>query len=192
MLAAKPEDVGVAMSDPELFEAAPGVARERMLTAARAVAFLQSVAPVTYKPSFTGGVELVDPVELDRYERHVEGALDPYGTMERLPQGTFTIEHATAMRVVWPQLYQRMQMGALEEIGEREAMGRPVSYRARVHLGILLQMPLDDSMRPGLQPPQGPQIAPPEERAKAPSVNAEITGPAPMMTERIEAGGERA
>lgn len=173
----------------------PDLANMRAFVAAKAVAFLHSVAPMTYKPPFQGGAELVDPVQLDQYERYLEAVVDPINTMGRISEGTFTLEHAKALKAVYPSLYQYMQHEALDEVGRREQMGRPMTFKSRMMLGLFLELPLDPSMRPGWSvtaPEPSPtermmaQNTPKKQSAKLSSDSSTMTS-----TERIERGGER-
>jgi len=138
------------LDDEVLLAEAPNTYRARYTTAARAVAYLKSVEPQTYKPLFSGGTELVDPVQVERYEMAVTAITDPYGTLERLVTGLLAPEHLNALDAVHPELMATVRDGVLEEVGERVGAGKAIDWRARTRLGQMLRMPLDDSQRPGI------------------------------------------
>ena len=160
----------------ELHDFAPEVARGIVERSAVAVTFLASKVPDVYEPAFGNGTPIVAPEELDRFERYVNAVQDPLGAVEKVMTGSLSLEHAEALRVVYPKIYGEMQSKALEMLGRRKQEGRRISDESLVQLGLMLDMPLTDSLKPGflasLQSPAmttpGPGPAPVSPRAPKP------------------------
>lgn len=176
----------------ELHEFAPDVARGLVERSAVAVQFLASKAPSVYESEFGSSVKIVDPAALDRFERYVSAASDPLGAVEKIARGVFDKEAAETLQVVYPKMFVELQSRVLQMLGRRKQEGRPTSHEARVQLGLLLRMPLDDSLRPGflssLQPPEPRQtgVGPaPSSGARAKPI--EVTGQRTDLG-RLEAG----
>ena len=160
----------------ELHDFAPEVARGIVERSAVAVTFLASKVPDVYEPAFGNGKPIVAPEELDRFERYVNAVQDPLGAVEKVMTGSLSLEHAEALRVVYPKIYAEMQSKALEMLGRRKQEGRRISDESLVQLGLMLDMPLTDSLKPGflasLQSPAmttpGPDPTPAAPRAPKP------------------------
>jgi hypothetical protein len=148
-IVADPGLLAESLDDPDAWEAAPEITKARLATAARALAYLKSVEPRTFRPLF-GGTELVDPAEIDRYEQSVQAVADPYGTLEGLWSGGLSLTHRDALDVVYPSLMNVVRMGVLEAVGAAAKNDTAVDYRARERLGMLLQIPISDLQRPGM------------------------------------------
>jgi hypothetical protein len=150
-LGGDPMAVADAMERPTeaLRMAAPGVADAVVAGAARAAAYLRSVAPQIYEPPFGGDVAMVDPFALDEFEQRLEAVEDPWGTLERLRTGTLTREHVEALQAVYPRVYEQLVGDVMEVVGTRSNENKPVSFQARTALSLLTGQPLDDSLRPG-------------------------------------------
>jgi hypothetical protein len=128
---------------------APEVARSRILTASRAVAYLKSVEPPTYRPPFSGGKELADRFSLDRYEHVLRAAVDPDTVLAHgLRTGTLTVDQVSAIHAIYPAKLAKVRADVLEKLGAAEKAGKAVDHVAKVRLGILLGMPLDASLQP--------------------------------------------
>jgi hypothetical protein len=128
--------------------AAPGLAGVLQSNVQRAAIFLASKQPISYADPFSGQKPIVDQASLAKYERYVEAVADPIGVLEQLHNGTVSVEHAEALREVYPQIYQRAQGQILSELGAAAEEGRAIPYRTRVQLGIAFQIPTDYSLRP--------------------------------------------
>lgn len=167
-LSSRPEEVpdrlGPGMN--EIRAVAPKLAETMGVRASLAVAFLSSKLPPAYSPPFSNKV-IVDPVALERFGRYADAVTDPIGVIEGLESGGFSLEHAEALRAVYPSIYRKVQGDVMEMVGRRAQDGKPLSHLARVRLGTLLQIPLDASQRPGFaealhRPPAQPQQPAPQ------------------------------
>lgn len=192
---ANPELLSDLLRDDDAWREAPGVSAAQTTTAARAVAFLKAVEPVTYKPAFSN-VEIVDPIALDRYERHVHAVANPIASMELILSGVFAKEHKEALQAVYPRMFDGLRQLVLTLLGRAQQQRRNVPHKARVMLGLMLGLPLDDSLRPEFrqqqqatqQPGASQPIQPPAPQVRA---GGELNRPAQTPMDRIEAGGER-
>jgi len=71
---------------------------------------------------------------------------NPKDASELLSEGKLTNEQAKAMRVVWPSIYQDLQVMALENMQRLGEDGKTISFQKRVRLGLMLQIPTDALM----------------------------------------------
>ena len=148
-LAADPLKLAETLDDGELLGVAPEAGRARTLAASRAIAYLKSVEPPTYRPPFSGGVELVSQAMLDEYEQQVQATVDPIGTIYHgLKRGTLTPTHVRAIQAVYPKQLEKLRADVLEKLGAAEKAGKAIDSAARVRLGVMLGMPLDASLLP--------------------------------------------
>lgn len=155
---------------------APGLVAAVGQAAARAVAYLQSVAPAPAQDpdSITPHLEPPPPVSpdaIEQYSHRLEGVENPMSILHDLERGVVVPEKVEAVQAVWPELYQRMQQTTFAALAEARD---PVEYDRRVLLELALGGggALEPSLRPevlalmhstaGLeQQQQGPRMRPP-------------------------------
>lgn len=127
---------------------APEVSGSMMTKIALGAEFLASKMPPKTVDPLTGTSWDVDAAKRESFDRYYEAVVEPMSAIERLEDGTFTSEHAEALRVVWPRMYEKIQNQVLQELQEAADEGRKIGYQARASLGILLGIPTDVTMRP--------------------------------------------
>lgn len=148
-MAANPLVLADVVRDDALMAVAPNAARERILTTSRGIAYLKSIEPPTYRPPFSGSIELVDQFALAQYERQLQAAIDPHAVLRvGIRNGTLTVDQVDAVHAVYPKVLERVRTEVLQRLGAAEEAGEAVEHAARVQLGILLGMPLDSSLQP--------------------------------------------
>jgi hypothetical protein len=146
----------------------------------RKLTYLQKHAPKLPTPGPLGTREWRPSTgELERFARRIRAAEDPLTVLQDVERGTVTTEAAEALREVYPALFSEVQMRLLGRAAELEAK---LPYQRVMHLSILFDAPLDDSLRPpnllrlqsahasSAQAGQGPQAAGPQQAPPAPSV----------------------
>ena len=84
-------------------------------------------------------------LELAKFERYLQVIDDPLSIIDDLESGTMTREHVEALNAVYPELYQKLRNTAMEKIVEEP---ESVDYTQRIQLGILLDLPSDESLIP--------------------------------------------
>lgn len=128
---------------------APKTAAAIATTASKAVQFLASKAPSDKTPD-----TVVNPVarkwkpsvsEVAKWNRYVDAVSDPLKTLGRINDGTVSREEAEAIKVVYPKLYQHMQLELMGRISELEY---ELPYKKRVQMSILFDVPLDPTLQP--------------------------------------------
>lgn len=181
------EDMETAVA--ELHDLAPDVARGIVERSSVAVQFLAAKAPDVYEPEFGPQVKIADPAELDRFERYVAAVTDPLEAVDKISRGVLDIEAAETLKTVYPKIFGELQSRVLDMLGRRKQEGLETSHEALEQLGLLLDMPLTDSLKPGfLAPQQAPQQAPPAGPApRPPSKPRQVTGVRSELG-RLEAG----
>lgn len=137
----------------ELADVAPYTSTRAQATAMAAHTFLRQNAPRIYRSAWSQD-EVVDPAEVAKYQRYVETVEDPSIVWRRLGDLSLTRDHVHALRTVYPATHEDLRESVMGEMGEamrgaREGKHKPPPYDLRVHLGTLLEIPADPSLRPG-------------------------------------------
>lgn len=130
---------------------APGVSSAIENATVRGTQFLMAKLPPVYKPPMSTQPPMVDHVSLSKFLRYTEVVEDPVVALERLADRSLTVEHAEALRVVYPAIFADVQSKIVDELSEKEARGERVPFRDRVQLGILFDVPADQSLTPESQ-----------------------------------------
>lgn len=131
-----------------LTDAAPGIAGSAAEKVGVAAAFLADKLPPEISDPVTGRKRIIDPATRDAFDRYHEAVTDPVATLGRLEDGTMTLEHAEALREVWPALYEDVQGKVFEGLQAAADEGREVPYTRRKSLGILFDLPTVPEMTP--------------------------------------------
>lgn len=85
-----------------------------------------------------------EPTDMERaqFQRYAQIVEQPLTILEELEAGTMTREHVEALKYVYPEIYKQVQLSVYETI----ASNPDVSYQKKVQLGILLDIPSDESL----------------------------------------------
>jgi len=126
----------------------PSLAFEAQQQMVAAVEFLDSKMP---KSPNQGVAELLfqkdyEPtsMELAKFRRYVQVVEQPLTVLEELENGTLTREHVEALSSVYPALYENLRLEVMEQIVAHPDM----PYQKKLSLGILLDLPSDESLQP--------------------------------------------
>lgn len=128
--------------------AAPNVANQMQQTLVKATQFLDTKIP---KPYDSGSGQMFKreyqptSMELAKFERYVQAVEHPLSVLDDLEKGTLTSEHVETLKTVYPALYRQIQQQALDQVAGPE--GQEMSYSKKVTLGILLDIPTDESLQ---------------------------------------------
>lgn len=142
-----------------LADAAPGIAGAATEKVGLAAAFLASKLPPPIHDPLSGTRQVIDLDTRDRFDRYTEAVVDPIATLRRLESGTMTVEHAEALREVWPALYGDVRDRTLSALQEAAHGGETLPLSRRIALGILFELPTDYTMTPEYQAAIAPQAA---------------------------------
>lgn len=126
--------------------AAPNTTMALNSTISTAIQFLNSKLP---KDASRGGglfARKWEPssVELAKFERYLEAVENPMSAIEDLESGSLTRESIEAIKVVYPDIYVRLQSEAMDQITQNQEL----DYNKRLQLGVLLDLPSDSSLLP--------------------------------------------
>lgn len=120
-------------------------AQQRLVTA---VDFLNSKLP---KSSHEGTAQFLfnkeyTPTTMERakFQRYLQIVEQPFTVLAEIEQGTLTREHVEALQSVYPEIYKEVQDQVMEQINEHP----DTPYQKRLTLGILLNIPSDQSLDP--------------------------------------------
>jgi len=147
----------------DVMEVAPdlgGAMSERVHAAAE---FLSDKLPPESVDPLTGKSTIVDDVTRDRFDRYYEAVTEPIKTLKKLEDGTFTSEHAEAIRTVWPRLYEDMQMRVFQQLADAADKGAALPLSAKVSLGVLFDLVTDPSMTGRFQAQKAAAMGAPSE-----------------------------
>jgi hypothetical protein len=199
-LAGDPMAIGERLES-EVFDlrhVAPAAADLIPKIGAKATMFLMSKLPPVHTPKFGGGKPLVDPAQLTKFGSYAEALADPLSKLAALATGGLQTEHVEAIAACYPKLFERFTAQIMEAVGMAKKNGRPVPYQARVRVGSLFGIPLDDSLEPGFAasinggPPPPAEMPPPGTTVRGTLSKAPIERDSSRTTiEHLEKGGVR-
>jgi hypothetical protein len=84
-------------------------------------------------------------LELSKFERRVNAIQNPLSVIDDLIDGTLSTESVDAVKTVYPKLFENIQGRVMQYFMDNP---QTVSYNNRIKLSLLLDMPLDDDLRP--------------------------------------------
>lgn len=148
LLASNPAELAaeIRRMTQDLDDVAPLLAGAVTKKVTLAATFLASKAPATYKAPWSTRPPLVDPVEEAKFEKYLEAVSRPMDAIARLSHGTFTREHAEAIRVVYPAEYMDLQREAIERLAKMQERGESPSLSTMTTLSILFDTPGDPTL----------------------------------------------
>lgn len=129
-----------------LLQSMPTMGFEAQQQIVRAVTFLNDKMP---KHMDSGPARMLFPREYEptsmekaKFERYLQAVEQPLSVLAELEQGTVTREHIEAIKYVYPEIYRETQQAVMEQISEHPDL----PYQKRLQLGILLDIPADESL----------------------------------------------
>lgn len=149
-----PEAMGARverMMGKDLPAAAPNVSASVATVAARAVAFLASVAPAGQTPrgllSQNKEVRYSD-AELAQWGRTRDAVAHPEHVIAEAEKGRLSREGIQAIKHVYPTIYVQLQQMVMDRLAELDKKGLldQMSYPRRAAIGAMLGIPADDTM----------------------------------------------
>jgi hypothetical protein len=149
-----------------MYEGAPNTTTAADALAVQAALFIGSKLPK--RSSQPGMLDMFNKprppskFDLSKLERYVDAVENPMSVFENMERGRLSSEGVEALKTVYPNLYERLQSSVLEAVGKNPKM----PYSQKLQLGMLLDIPTDESLVPenimGLQSTfnQEPEVAP--------------------------------
>lgn len=142
--------IGAAVGDNR--EAAPKVTAAATATAIRGMEFLASKVPHSREDPYSPQPHLEKPrasdAEISQFKRYVEAVDDPTMVFTAAQKGTLTRDHVEAVKAVYPVLYDEMRVRIMESLATSRTQ---LSYKKKIQLGILLDLPTDKTLSPDFQ-----------------------------------------
>lgn len=130
----KDPEKAFASIPPELMAGAPSTSAALVNKLMQANMFLLSKAP---KDPNAGMVPALKPAwkpsaaDVSRWFRYVEAIEQPARMLEKMSQGTFTLEHKEALEAVYPELYADIKARMYERLGQ---WNKPLPYGKKAML----------------------------------------------------------
>lgn len=118
----------------DLMNGAPGTTAALTAKLLQANQFLLSKAP---KDPYAGMTPALKPLwkpaasDVSKWYRYVEAVEQPARMLEKMAQGTFTLEHKEALQTVYPALYEDMKARMYDRLAQWE---KPLPYGKKVML----------------------------------------------------------
>ncbi len=109
-------------------------------------------------------------LQMSKFERYLEVVENPISALEDMKEGTLTREAAETLKVVYPNLYKKMQTEVLDNLSKNK---ENIPYSKRIQLGILLDVPTDVSLKPEYVAALQANLAIQEQAPKATPTKAE-------------------
>jgi hypothetical protein len=124
---------------------APGTSAEVIATMQRATQFLGSKLPRDPKDPSIFPMSRWTPssTELAKFERYLEATEHPKNVLNDLRKGVVSKEAVEALQAVYPNLYGRLQKEVMNMVAEDSTK---LGYSKRLQLGLLLNLPTDNSL----------------------------------------------
>jgi hypothetical protein len=132
-------------------EHAPGIAEAAAEKVGVAAAFLAGKLPPSIPNPVTGAKRIIPASMRDKFDRYYEAVTNPVETLKKLDGGAFTLEHAEAIKAVYPAIYADMQGKVFAGLQAAADRGEEIPYARRIRLGILFGLPTDPTMTPEFQ-----------------------------------------
>lgn len=183
----------VLRSNSRIAQAAPLAADELTPVIQRGIAFLASKVP--RDPSPTGALGILSrkwkpsDIQISKFERYMQAVENPLEAISELESGGMSREAVEAIRVVYPDLYSRLQDKVMEKIAQDP---ESLTYQQRMQLGVILNIPSDASLHTdnfiALQRQFQPQEPEQPQQAQG-AVNTTVGGLKNLSFAEDEAGG---
>ena len=135
------------LMDANLQSSAPQTYQQLRQVAGRAFLFLDSKLPrktQMVNPFIKKSYPTSDQ-EIYKFKKYVQAVQNPMSVLKDLNGGVLSREGIEAVRYVYPTLYAEMQSKVYEGL---EKAGGQTTYKQRLQLGILMDLPTDLSLEP--------------------------------------------
>jgi hypothetical protein len=84
--------------------------------------------------------------EIAKFNRRAEIAINPYKILDYIKTGTVTQEQVDAVSTLYPQLMGKIRTELSNQIAERNAKGKTLSYTSKINASKVLGFPIDRGM----------------------------------------------
>lgn len=115
-------------------------------TAANAVQYLNSLRPNTDKAMPLDAVPKVNKIASSEFNRALDIAEQPLVVLKDLKNGTLTPQDVTHLKVLYPDLYDKMNQHLMNGLITKKADDEPIPYKTKLSLSLFMGQPLDSTM----------------------------------------------
>lgn len=141
------------------------------------VAYLNQLKPQTQPMGPLNKARVPSKSEIARYRNALEIAENPLVVLERVKEGTLTLEDITDLQNLRPGLYERMQNQMLEKMADAVTAGKSIPYKTKMSISLFMQSPVDVSLSPQyIQSTQSTMMQQGQAQAPAGPVKPTATG----------------
>lgn len=152
-LASPPAQMAMADSIAPVARVNPGLAANMAKSREKAVQYLAQMAPADR--SKTGSISILAQPKassLDMSEhawlRAWKAVTDPQSVIKAVGDGSASKDEVAALREVYPALYGELLKGVMSGVADAKASGKGFGMSKVVELGILMDAPVDSTLRP--------------------------------------------
>lgn len=171
VMAAQEDPQKMLESNEDVAHYLPDHAMHLTATMARAVSHLASLRPQATQKSILDTPTPPSDVEIAKYNRALEIAAQPLSVLNRVKDGSITVDDIKTMSAIYPSMYKNLRERIMAQLTESKL---ELPYSTKLGLSMFLGMPLESSMMPnnimtnqGLHTP--PQMLEKKPRSGVPS-----------------------
>lgn len=128
-----------------IHSAAPSIAANLNIAAARATQFLASKLPIQDPGTPFSAPTKPSASEIAKFNRYYEIVENPVGVLSHIKNGTLTKEHLETIRTVYPKMYTQMQHAIMDKIAQKG--GEHLPYQTKLTLSMFLGQDLTRSLK---------------------------------------------
>lgn len=140
------------------------------------VAYLNKLKPQTQPMGPLNKPRVPSKAEITRYRNALEIAENPLIVVERVKEGTLTMDDIVDLQNLRPGLYQRMQNQMFEKMADAVAKGKLIPYKTKMSMSLFMQSPVDVSLSPQYIQSTQSTMMPQQQQAPAGPVKPTATG----------------
>lgn len=130
-------------------------------TAGRISNYLNTLKPKTDPKAPLDSKRAISDPQMAEYNNALNIAQQPLIVLSRLKDGNMTSKDVAHLKIMYPDLYNRMADKLLAEVVVRNKTGESIPYKTRLGISMFLGQPMDSTMSPmaivGAQPIMNPQ-----------------------------------
>lgn len=138
----------LAQSGNEVGHYMPEQGAELSASAARIVSYLANNRPGSTPAAPLDTKMKPSPIEEAQYNKVLDLALNPLILLDKVKNGSVTMQDLTAVKSMYPDLFNRIVFKVGKEMNDVIAKGKQVPYQTRIGVSLLMGQPMDSTMSP--------------------------------------------
>lgn len=142
----------IKVSQPTGLDDMPNISTAMQLATMRTAEYISAQVPATLgTPSLGEDLpEVVSDADMHDFLEKFDAAQNPMSVVRNFANGRVTMNQVEALKAVSPEMFFEIQQAALEQVRNRQAEKKPVSFNTRQRLATLLEIRTDPSQDPAM------------------------------------------